>query len=126
MPNALPSSETALRFKPSRDYLKLACCLHALALVSLLKSNLTVSAIAAMTLVLVWSLLGIVRYPYPQAKGLVLRWDSVRVRLDTGWFLLLTRPGQKKLLLIFHDQITEQDLKRLHRMKSQAEKAVVD
>jgi len=122
----LPLSSPAIEFGHSRDYLKLTYALHLFAIAVLWNSSLSFAILCLMMSIVLVSITYIVRHPSPVQtynklvyKGhqwllfditdVVHRYDEAQVQLDAGIFFLLRLSNAQtyKILVIFHDQISQ-------------------
>lgn len=129
----LPLSDLTIVFKKSNDFLRCSLLIHALALFVLYYSGLPVYWFIGALVFFYWPLKAIMinRRPHPQIHGLsyhrqhwllhttsgeTLNYQSMQIKLDTGFFLLISLCGLKrtKSMIIFHDQLTRDECRMLH------------
>lgn len=125
-------SRLSIEFKKSNLYLRLALLIHSFALLVVYLSGcwLWIKLLFALILVRQW--LAIKRWPCPTAEysqldfsmntwsltdrtGNRFHYDKHRVILNAGLFFLLElrEEQQRKLLVIFFDQLEKEDFRRL-------------
>ena len=128
----LPLFDVNIVFNPSRDFLRCITFAHLAAGALLLQSHLHLLLIVVGILLLILSHRSTrrLRSPHPQYKSLTRharfwildysqdhqeRYDTVHTHFDGGFFLLLrlTNTIGKKTLILFNDQITLDQHRRL-------------
>ncbi len=128
----LPLFDVNIVFNPSRDFLRCISFAHLAAAALLLQSPFHLSLIIMGILLLILSHRSAQRLcsPHPHYKCLTrharfwilefcqghqARYDSVHIHFDGGFFLLLRLKNNtgKKTLILFNDQITQDQHRRL-------------
>lgn len=128
----LPISEIKIRLKPSLDELRLRFLAHGLAIYILSRSSLPFLVIIALACCMVISFgHDIWRWSsrrtessldykknvwfFCPANSVQKQYTNLQIRFDTGFFMLvvLKSKTEKKNLLIFRDQITVHELRKL-------------
>ncbi len=117
----------------SNDYLRVVCLIHVFGLVVLFNSALPWPIMMGMLLVLITSGVHQVvsKVPVPAfsklsyhthywllhpLQGVGVRYEQMRIAFDGGLFLLLTltNEGSHKKIVIFNDQLTDDQRRALH------------
>ena len=129
----LPISEIKLRFKPSLDALKLSFLAHGIAIYVVCNSGLNRLFLMLITTGIVISFILEIwrwssykteqRLDYIQENWWLSldaenpqQYKNLQIRLDVGFFMLvvLTSVTKKKIILIFMDQLTVNELRTLY------------
>lgn len=122
-----------ISFKSSPDAMKLIALLYLMALYAIVISALTVLERLSMGLGLMgyyiytcrrwpqWPYTGLVYHAeawWLQGKA-VIRYETLSLRLDTGLFVLmvLKNPKQRKVLVVFRDQLSPSQYRHLRLME---------
>lgn len=125
-------SNCTIKLGKSANYLRIALLLYVCALLLVLSSNWALLLKLIIGILLLSQLIQIIRYPVPHSHYLMLIYNGkdwllhdrkerqtsyrkLRIVIDTGLFFLLElqNENQRKMIVIFSDQVTKNDYRLL-------------